>query len=144
MRSANIFHACGVLALGFLFGGCNTNPPAAPKPTATPSTTAAKPAPTAVPNRDPYFLEFDKLSAKLTPEHEAQLNLLVPQLKTAKPFIVRGHSNRKEVGNPKEAALARALNVEKYLIQQGVPDKKMTIRFSTDDGKHGVEIDING
>lgn len=144
MNSAKILLGSSVLAFGLVLSGCQSNPSAAPKPTPTPSGSAVKVVPTPIVARDPYFLDFDKLSAKLTPEHEAQLQKLIPQLKAGKAFVVRGYSNKKEVGNAKDGALARALNVEKYLIEQGVPDKKMSVRYTTEDSKHGVEIDING
>lgn len=143
MKIAQVFLGSSVIFFGLVLSGCQSNPKTTPQQSSIPSSTEAKIA-SAPAVRDPYFLDFEKLSAKLTPVHEVQLQQLVPQLKAGKPFVVRGYSNKKEVGNAKEGALARAVNVEKYLIEQGVPDKKMTIRYTTEDSKHGVEIDING
>ena len=131
------------LVLGIAMSGC-ANKPAA-KATPAPSLESKKgtvAAPVAVAAVNPYLLNFDKMSAKLTPEMEAQLQSILPKLKEARVITLRGFCNSKEVGNAKSTALARANNVEKFLIQQGIPDKKMRQKFNTEDAAHAVELDI--
>ncbi len=129
--------------IAVVLSGCATNKPAEkPAPTSSSSrkTTATASAVAVV--VDPYLLKFDKMSAKLTPEMEAQLQSILPKLKEARVITLRGFCNAKEVGNAKSTALARANNVEKFLIQQGIPDKKMRQKFNTEDAAHAVEVDI--
>ncbi|MFC7419203.1 OmpA family protein [Iodobacter arcticus] len=90
------------------------------------------------------MLQFEKMAAKLTPQQEEQLMALLPQLKDVKSIILRGYCNKKDIGNAKDSALARAVNVEKFLVSQGVPDHKMSLRYNTDDAEHAVELEIGG
>ncbi|NHQ88531.1 OmpA family protein [Iodobacter sp. HSC-16F04] len=82
------------------------------------------------------------MSAKLTPEHELQLMSLLPQLKEAKAITLRGYCYKKDIGNAKSAALARAVNVEKFLVKQGISKKKLSRRFNTEDAEHAVRVEI--
>jgi outer membrane protein OmpA-like peptidoglycan-associated protein len=140
-RSAYFFFSTLVLATGLLAGCASQNTQdkkvaSAPTPTPTPTL-----SPQAV--KDLKWLQFEKMSAKLEPEHEKQLLQLMPLLQSSKSIVLRGYCNKKEVGNAKDGAIARAAAVEKFLQKQGIPDKKMTIRFNTDDAKHAVEIDLD-
>ncbi|WP_051534812.1 OmpA family protein [Deefgea rivuli] len=129
--------------LGVALNGCANKPVAKSTPApslGSKSNTAVASAAAVVVN--PYLLTFDKMSAKLTPEMEAQLQSILPKLKEARVITLRGFCNAKEVGNAKSTALARANNVEKFLIQQGIPDKKMRQKFNTEDAAHAVELDI--
>ncbi|WP_164521405.1 OmpA family protein [Iodobacter ciconiae] len=92
----------------------------------------------------PYLLKFEKMSAKLTPQQEEILTLLAPQLKDAKSIILRGYCSKRDIGNAKDSALARAINVEKFLVSQGIVDQKMNLRYNTDDAEHAVELEIGG
>jgi outer membrane protein OmpA-like peptidoglycan-associated protein len=116
------------------------NAPAAATSTATKAAETAAAATQAV--VDPSFLKFDKMSAKLTPEHELQLMSLLPKLKEAKAITLRGYCYKKDIGNAKSAALARAISVEKFLVKQGISKKKLTRRFNTEDAEHAVRIEI--
>ena len=137
-RSACIIAA---VLIGFTLNGCANKPVAKPTQTHSVDNKSTAAVSTAAPV-DPYLLKFDKMSAKLTPELEAQLQRILPRLKEARVITLRGFCNAKEVGNAKSTALARANNVEKFLIQQGIPDKKMRQKFNTEDAAHAVEIDI--
>jgi outer membrane protein OmpA-like peptidoglycan-associated protein len=150
MKRSSILLNGLALSLSMILMACSSTPSKTAKPTATtnkPSILVQAPASSnsaaAAVAVDPYLLKFDSMSAKLTPEHEAQLQRLVPQLKEAKAVVIRGYCNKKEVGNAKAAALARASNVEKFLISQGVSDKKMTLRYTTEDATHAVELEVN-
>lgn len=138
-RSALVVAA---VLLGVALSGCANKPVAksTPAPSVGSKSNTTAPATAVVVN--PYLLNFDKMSAKLTPEMEAQLQSILPKLKEARVITLRGFCNSKEVGNAKSTALARANNVEKFLIQQGIPDKKMRQKFNTEDAAHAVELDI--
>ncbi|AZN35338.1 OmpA family protein [Iodobacter ciconiae] len=152
-RSGFVCAALLVIAAGVT--GCAENPTT---PSVTPSTswknapadaastvittaeTAAVATQAAV---DPSFLKFDKMSAKLTPEHEQQLMSLLPQLKEAKAITLRGYCYKKDIGNAKSAALARAASAERFLVKQGISKKKFIRRFNTEDAEHAVRIEIS-
>lgn len=149
------FVCAALLVIAASVTGCAENPAT---PSATPSTswkhapvettsTVTKAAETAAAATqkavvDPSFLKFDKMSAKLTPEHELQLMSLLPQLKEAKAITLRGYCYKKDIGNAKSAALARAVNVEKFLVKQGISKKKLSRRFNTEDAEHAVRVEI--
>lgn len=151
-RSGFVCAALLVIATGVT--GCAENPTTQ----SAPATTSWKNAPVAATSTatnaaetaaaatqavvDPSFLKFDKMSAKLTPEHELQLMSLLPKLKEAKAITLRGYCYKKDIGNAKSAALARAVSVEKFLVKQGISKKKLTRRFNTEDAEHAVRIEI--
>jgi outer membrane protein OmpA-like peptidoglycan-associated protein len=150
MKRSSILLNGLALSLSMILMACSSTPSKTAKPTSSTNKPSILIQPPASSNGtvaavavDPYLLKFDAMSAKLTPEHEAQLQRLVPQLKDAKAVVIRGFCNKKEVGNAKAAALARASNVEKFLISQGISDKKMTLRYTTDDATHAVSLDVN-
>ncbi|MEN9658571.1 MAG: hypothetical protein RL571_2036 [Pseudomonadota bacterium] len=152
IRSGFVCAALLVIAAGVT--GCAENPSAE---SATPATTAWKSAPVAATSTatkaaesaaaqvvaDPGFLKFDKMSAKLTPEHEAQLLSLLPKLKDAKAITLRGFCYKKDIGNAKSAALARAVSVEKFLVKQGISKKKLSRRYNTEDAEHAVRVEFS-
>jgi outer membrane protein OmpA-like peptidoglycan-associated protein len=155
IRSGFVCAALLVIAAGVT--GCAENPSAQ---SATPATTSWKNAPVAATSTatkaaetaaaaaaqvvaDPAFLKFDKMSAKLTPEHEAQLLSLLPKLKDAKAITLRGFCYKKDIGNAKSAALARAVSVEKFLVKQGISKKKLSRRYNTEDAEHAVRVEFS-
>ncbi|AMC34109.1 OmpA family protein [Janthinobacterium sp. B9-8] len=141
MKNSGIILACSAVLAAAVMTGCAENPPAATDSAS--ATSWAKP-PVIVAIGKPYMLQFEKMAAKLTPQQEEQLMALLPQLKDVKSIILRGYCNKKDIGNAKDSALARAVNVEKFLVSQGVPDHKMSLRYNTDDAEHAVELEIGG
>lgn len=140
MKYSGFLISCSaVLGLAVL-AGCAENPPATP---AVASATSWIKAPPVLAVGTPFMLDFEKMSAKLTPQQEDVLTGLLPRLKESKTIIVRGFCNKRDIGNAKDAALARAINVEKFLVKQGVPDQKITLRYNTEDAAHGVELEIS-
>ncbi|WP_083338807.1 OmpA family protein [Chromobacterium sphagni] len=89
---------------------------------------------------DSTLIPFEKMNGKLTPVGEAQLDLLLPDLKTAKSIIIRGHCYRNDIGNAKAAAQARAAAVRQYLLMADIPSSKITVRFDTERPLHGVRL----
>ncbi|XLM23283.1 OmpA family protein, partial [Chromobacterium piscinae] len=89
---------------------------------------------------DATLIPFEKMSAKLSPVGEAQLDLLVAKLKNAKSILVRGHCYRRDIGNAKAAAQTRAVSVRQYLVDAGVPPSKITMRYDTERSVHAVRL----
>lgn len=93
---------------------------------------------------DPTLIPFEKMSAKLTPVTEAQLLAILPTVKAGKTVLVRGHCYRKDIGNAKAAAQARAVAVKNFLVESGVPAHKIALRYDTERSLHAVRIEVNG
>ncbi|MCD4506229.1 OmpA family protein [Chromobacterium piscinae] len=92
---------------------------------------------------DATLVPFEKMDAKLNPVGEAQLDLLLPKLKTAKSVLIRGHCYRRDIGNAKAASQTRAANVREYLVNAGVPSSKITLRYDTERPVHGVRLIVS-
>lgn len=143
----------GLIALALL-AGCETPPKdttpkkedskwvhkEAPKADAA-KTVTPTPTPAAV-TKDPNTFDFEPMSIKLTPAEEARVALLVEQAKSAKTIAIRGFCNRNEVGNAKDAAIARASAVREVLVKAGVPSSKFRIRFTTDEARHAAVVEF--
>lgn len=135
LLSASVLLAVGVMS------GCATDS-VAPAVNASATSWIKQPVTATIALGKPYLLQFDKMAAKLTPQQEETLTSLMPQLKEAKSIIVRGFCNKRDIGNAKDSALARAVNVERFLAGLGIADQKMSLRYNTDDAEHGVELEI--
>ncbi len=96
----------------------------------------------AVVNKDPKTFDFESMSIKLTPAEEARVALLVEQAKSATTISIRGFCNRNEVGNAKDAAIARANAVREVLVKGGVPSSKIRLRFTTDEARHAAVVEF--
>ncbi|WP_197081438.1 MULTISPECIES: OmpA family protein [unclassified Chromobacterium] len=92
---------------------------------------------------DPNLIPFEKMSPKLSPVGEAQLQLLLPKLKTAKSILVRGHCYRGDIGNARAAAQTRAIAVKQVLTDAGIPAGKISVRYDTERQLHAVRIVAN-
>ncbi|MBV8047927.1 MAG: OmpA family protein [Paludibacterium sp.] len=107
--------------------------------------TAAKMSPnTAAVQADPTYISFDKMSIKLTPAGEAQLTALGPVFKVSSKITVRGYCNRRDIGNAKAAAQARANTVRDFLLQMGIAAGKIDVKVDTERALHGVRVNFNG
>jgi outer membrane protein OmpA-like peptidoglycan-associated protein len=140
MQKSKIGLVCSAAFIAGLLTAC-ADTPTQPAVASTTSWLKAPEAPVVALGK-PYLLKFEKMSAKLTPQQEEILIGLAPQLKEAKTIIVRGFCNKRDIGNAKDSALARAINVEKFLVSRGIVDQKMSLRYNTDDAEHAVELEI--
>lgn len=147
-----------VLSAAILLSACTQNPPAkeavgpwgksaanaaaanATDAAKSKATTAAKDA--AANAVDPSLLVFSTQSVKLDDQAQAQVKLLLAQAVTAKNIVITGYCNRKEIGNAKAAALARANNAKKELVNLGVSASKIKVKFVTDEPRHAAKIDF--
>jgi outer membrane protein OmpA-like peptidoglycan-associated protein len=135
LLSASILLAVGVMS------GCATDQ-AAQVENASATSWVKQPVSVTIALGKPYTLQFDKMAAKLTPQQEEILTSLALQMKDAKSIILRGYCNKRDIGNAKDSALARAVNVQKFLVSQGIADQKMSLRYNTDDAEHAVELEL--
>jgi outer membrane protein OmpA-like peptidoglycan-associated protein len=92
---------------------------------------------------DPTFIPFDKMSVKLAPSGAAQLVALAPALKLSHMIVVRGYCYRKDIGNAKEAARARAMAVRDFLVSGGIDKSYIEVRIDTDKPLHAVRISFS-
>jgi len=93
---------------------------------------------------DPTLITFDKMSAKLTPSGSAQLVAMMPVFKVSKNIVVQGYCYRKDIGNAKAAAKARAETVVVFLIKAGIPAKRIQSKIDTTRPMHAVRVSFSG
>lgn len=94
-------------------------------------------------NMNPVSIDFEKLSVKLDdPDKEVLAKIKTRALK-AKQLTITGYCDKKQVGNSKAAAIARATAVKQELVRLGVKPKAVRIKHVTDvANKHAVEIEL--
>lgn len=93
---------------------------------------------------DPTLVTFDKMSAKLSTGGSAQLVALMPVFKVSKNIVVHGFCYRKDIGNARAAAKARADTVAEFLVKAGVPSKRIQIKIDTARPMHAVRVSFSG
>ncbi|MCX7207594.1 MAG: OmpA family protein [Proteobacteria bacterium] len=141
MKKSKIVLACSVVFIAGVMTGC-ADLPTQPDTTASATSWIKVPVAPVVAVGKPYLLKFEKMSAKLTPQQEEILTALALQLKDTKSIILRGYCNKRDIGNAKDSALARAINVQKFLTGQGIAEQRISLRYNTDDAEHAVELEI--
>ncbi|WP_168163813.1 OmpA family protein [Jeongeupia sp. USM3] len=97
----------------------------------------------AVTRADPSLVRFATQSVKLDEQAQAQLPLLLDQASAAKRIVITGYCDRKDIGNAKAAAIARANNVKNALVKLGVPAKKIRVKYSTDEAQHAAKVEFS-
>lgn len=92
---------------------------------------------------NPVPIPFDKLSVKLRETDKQILTQIKDRAKKARKVTITGYCDRKQVGNAKAAALARAQSVKQELGRLGVNTKLVKIKYVTDVAdKHLVEVEL--
>lgn len=92
---------------------------------------------------NPVPIPFDKLSVKLRETDKQILTQIKDRAKKARKVTITGYCDRKQVGNAKAAALARAQSVKQELGRLGVNTKLVKIKYVTDVAdKHVVEVEL--
>lgn len=95
--------------------------------------------PALVPN--PSIVLFDRMSVVLDDKARQTITQLVERAKGAKKVVVTGFCDQREIGNPGEAAVARAISVRDELLAHGIPAANLQVKFSTKTAKkHAAEI----
>jgi outer membrane protein OmpA-like peptidoglycan-associated protein len=94
-------------------------------------------------NMNPVPIAFDKMSVKLRDADKQILIKIKDRAQKAKQLVITGYCDRKQVGNSKDAALARAVAVKEELVRLGVKPKTVRIKHVTSvANKHAVEIEV--
>ncbi|TJZ64239.1 OmpA family protein [Chitiniphilus eburneus] len=142
----------GLLGLALLAGCADTPKKAEPAKDdgkwrkEAPATPAAKPTPTPVPAAtpalDPNTFSFDKMSISLSDADKVRVAALADKAKAAGTVSIRGFCDRNEVGNAKDAAIARATAVRNELVKAGVPAAKIRVRYTTDQPRHVAVVEF--
>lgn len=140
-RSSLAFLAAATL----LLGGCNSNEPK-PDPQPNPGVPAvAQPPrplplhPAAVPN--PSIIIFEKMSIKVDDPGRFQLAQLIERARIAQRITITGYCDRRQIANPTDAAIARAIAVRDELIALGIPHRNMAVTINIGvPQKHAAEI----
>lgn len=92
---------------------------------------------------NPVPIEFDKMSVKLRDADKQILVRIKDRAQKAKRLIITGYCDRKQVGNSKDAAIARATAVKVELIRLGVKPATVRIKHVTNVvNKHAAEIEL--
>ncbi|WP_432719498.1 OmpA family protein [Jeongeupia wiesaeckerbachi] len=141
-----------VVIAAVLLSACAQNPSsnaeaAQGKPSAKATSTDAAKAtatPSAAARVDPSLITFATQSVKLDEAAQAQLRLLLDQASAAKRIVITGYCDRKDIGNAKAAAVARANKVKNALVKLGVSPKKIRVKYSTEEAQHAAKVDFPG
>lgn len=91
--------------------------------------------------QNPVLIAFDKLSIKLNDSDKRTISQIKERAKKARALTITGYCDRKQVGNAKAAALARARAVRDELVRLGVKPQQVKLKFVTEvANKHAAEI----
>lgn len=94
-------------------------------------------------NMNPVPIAFDKMSVKLRDADKQILVRIKDRAQKAKKLIITGYCDRKQVGNSKDAAIARAVAVKNELVRLGVKPGTVRIKHVTSiANKHAAEIEL--
>lgn len=92
---------------------------------------------------NPVPIAFDKMSIKLRDADRQILVKIKDRAQKAKRLIITGYCDRKQVGNSKDAAIARAVAVREELVRLGVKPGSVRIKHVTNvANKHAAEIEV--
>jgi outer membrane protein OmpA-like peptidoglycan-associated protein len=94
-------------------------------------------------NMNPVPIAFDKMSVKLRDADKQILVKIKERAQKAKRVVITGYCDRKQVGNSKDAAIARAVAVREELVRLGVKPGTVRIKHVTSVvNKHAAEIEL--
>ena len=92
---------------------------------------------------NPVPIVFDKFSIKLDESDKYIVQEISERAKNANKLVITGYCDRRQIGNAKAAAIARATAVRNELVYQGVSAKNIRIKYVTEvAGKHAVDIEF--
>lgn len=93
----------------------------------------------ALPN--PVVINFDKMAITLDEATKQGVPLVAERAKTARKVTITGFCDAKEIGNPSDAAVARAIAVRDELVSRGVQTSSILVKFNTKVArKHAAEV----
>lgn len=133
-RSSLAFLAVATL----LLGGCNSNEPK-PNPAVAQPSRPLPLHPAAVSN--PSVIIFEKMSIKVDEPGRFQIAQLIERARIAQRITITGYCDRRQIANPTDAAIARAIAVRDELIALGIPHRNMAVTINIGvPQKHAAEI----
>lgn len=92
---------------------------------------------------NPVPIAFDKLSIKLRDADKQIIAQIKDRAQKARKLTITGYCDRKQVGNAKAAAMARAQSVKDELVRLGVKPKLINLKHVTSvPNKHVVEVEL--
>ena len=95
--------------------------------------------PAVVPN--PSVVQFEKMSTNLDDKATVVIAQSSERARLSSKITVTGFCDRKQIGNPGEAAVARAIAVRDEYVLLGIPPAKILVKFDTSVAKkHAAEI----
>ena len=95
--------------------------------------------PAIVPN--PSVVQFEKMSTNLDDKAVLVIAQSSERARLSNRITVTGFCDRKQIGNPGEAAVARAIAVRDEYVLLGIPPAKILVKFDTSVAKkHAAEI----
>lgn len=118
-----------------------TKPPVQ-QPVKAPAATAAVVEPAIDYSKlNPIQLQFDRMVIKLEADEKEIISKLVSRAQAASRIVITGYCDRQQIGNAKDAAIARAVAVREEFVKHGVSAKKFRIKYVTEAAnKHMAEI----
>lgn len=93
-------------------------------------------------NEHPRLFRFDRMSVSLSKDEKASVVAWAEHARNADAVLIRGFCDRAEVGNARDAAIARAQAVRKVLLKAGVPARSIRIRYNTERKMHAAEVEL--
>jgi len=100
---------------------------------------AAAEAAAAIPN--PTTVSFEKMSTVLDDGSRQTVVQLTDRAKMSKKVTITGFCDSRQIANPIDAAVARAIAVRDELLVRGVAPGAMAVKYSTrTPKKHAVEV----
>ncbi|WP_176442307.1 OmpA family protein [Noviherbaspirillum humi] len=94
---------------------------------------------------NPVLVPFEKLSIKLDEDARKLIAQLADRAKSSSRLTITGFCDRRQVGNARDAAIARAAAVRDELAKAGLSIKKVQIKYVTEIGdKHAAEVQFHG
>lgn len=94
-------------------------------------------------NMNPVPIAFEKMSVKMRDADKQILVRIKDRAQKAKRLIITGYCDRKQVGNSKDAAIARAVAVKQELVRLGIKPDTVRIKHVTNiANKHAAEIEL--
>lgn len=119
-------------------------PAGADKVAAASTATDTRDGKQAAPAANPVVISFERLSIKLDDQTRKLIAQQTDRAKASGRLVITGFCDRHQVGNARDAAIARAGAVRDELVKLGVPTKKIQIKYVTEAGnKHVAEIQFH-
>jgi hypothetical protein len=93
------------------------------------------------PATNPVVIFYEKLSVRANDKYTPDISSVAEYANTSRKLVVTGFCDRRQVANPINAAVTRAVSVRDELIRRGVPPSNIQVKAEiVVPNKHAVEI----